>query len=237
MGKDYYKILGVSKNVNDADLKKAYKQQAMKFHPDKHKEEAAKKKAEEKFKDIAEAYDVLSDKQKRETYDRFGEEGLKAGGGGGAGGAAYRGVDPTEVFSRFFSSSSDMGGVHMSFISSDPDEMFAGMPGMSMGGPFSAPSGISRGMRSGIPGQQQRRRPSQPKIYQIELLCTLEELYIGNTRKMKVGRKRFNSAGQYTNTHTQTHTHTNRSAVSRREGARDCCNTGMERWNKNNIQW
>lgn len=71
MGKDYYKILGIAKGASDDDIKKAYRKQALKWHPDKNK--AAN--AEEKFKEVAEAYEVLSDPKKREIYDQYGEEG------------------------------------------------------------------------------------------------------------------------------------------------------------------
>lgn len=71
MGKDYYKILGIAKGAGDDDIKKAYRKQALKWHPDKNK--AAN--AEQKFKEIAEAYEVLSDPKKREIYDQYGEEG------------------------------------------------------------------------------------------------------------------------------------------------------------------
>ncbi len=70
--RDYYEILGVSKEASDTDIKKAYRKLAMKFHPDKNKEEGA----EEKFKDISEAYAVLSDPEKRSQYDRFGHAGI-----------------------------------------------------------------------------------------------------------------------------------------------------------------
>ena len=73
MGKDYYKILGIQKGATEDDIKKAYRKLALKFHPDKNKSPGA----EEKFKEVAEAYEVLSDKKKRETYDKFGEDGLK----------------------------------------------------------------------------------------------------------------------------------------------------------------
>lgn len=71
MGKDYYKTLGISKGATEEDIKKAYRKQALKWHPDKNKSAAA----EEKFKEIAEAYEVLSDPKKREVYDQYGEEG------------------------------------------------------------------------------------------------------------------------------------------------------------------
>ena len=73
MGKDYYKILGLVKGASEDDIKKAYRKMALKYHPDKNKAPGS----EEKFKEIAEAYEVLSDKRKREVYDQYGEEGLK----------------------------------------------------------------------------------------------------------------------------------------------------------------
>ena len=78
MGKDYYSILGVKKGANEDELKRAYRKLALKYHPDKNKSSSA----EEKFKEIGEAYDVLSDPKKRQIYDQLGEEGLKGGGAG-----------------------------------------------------------------------------------------------------------------------------------------------------------
>lgn len=72
MGKDYYSILGIEKGASEDDIKKAYRKQALKWHPDKNKSPHA----EEKFKEIAEAYEVLSDPKKRDIYDQFGEEGM-----------------------------------------------------------------------------------------------------------------------------------------------------------------
>ena len=85
--KDYYEVLGVSKNATDAELKKAYRRLAMKYHPDRNPDDA---EAEEKFKEAKEAHDVLSDSQKRSAYDQFGHAGVDASmGGGGAGGAGF----------------------------------------------------------------------------------------------------------------------------------------------------
>ena len=81
MGKrDYYEVLGVSKSASSDEIKKAYRKQALKYHPDKNPDS---KEAEEKFKEAAEAYEVLSDPQKRSRYDQFGHAGLKGGAGFG----------------------------------------------------------------------------------------------------------------------------------------------------------
>ena len=75
-GKDYYKVLGVDRQADDRTLKKAYRREAMKHHPDKGG-------SEEKFAEIGQAYEVLTDKEKRQIYDQYGEEGLKQREGGG----------------------------------------------------------------------------------------------------------------------------------------------------------
>jgi molecular chaperone DnaJ len=90
MPRDYYEILGVPRTADQNQIKKAYRKLAKKYHPDVNKEEGA----EEKFAEAQEAYDVLSDPEKRKKYDRFGHAGVHAGGGGeggpgGAGGRAY----------------------------------------------------------------------------------------------------------------------------------------------------
>lgn len=76
----------------------------MMWHPDKHNDEKSKKEAEEKFKNIAEAYDVLADEEKRKIYDTYGEEGLKGSIPTGGNTYVYSGVDPSELFSRIFGS-------------------------------------------------------------------------------------------------------------------------------------
>lgn len=93
--RDYYEILGVDRKASDGDIKKAYRKLALKYHPDKNPGDAA---AEEKFKEAAEAYEVLQDGQKRAQYDRFGHDGLR-GGPGGAGG--FGGMNMDDIFSQF----------------------------------------------------------------------------------------------------------------------------------------
>lgn len=86
-GKSYYDILGVSKTASADEVKRAYRKLAAKYHPDRNKES----NAEEKFKEVGEAYEVLSDQQKRQMYDQYGEAGVHGGGPGGAGGNPSRG--------------------------------------------------------------------------------------------------------------------------------------------------
>ena len=90
--RDYYDILGVDKNASQGDIKKAYRKQALKYHPDKNPDD---KQAEEKFKDAAEAYEVLSHEEKRSRYDQFGHAGMKGGGGFGGG------MNMEDIFSQF----------------------------------------------------------------------------------------------------------------------------------------
>ena len=110
--RDYYEVLGVSKGASEQEIKKAYKKMAIKYHPDRN---PGDKEAEEKFKEAAEAYDVLHDPQKRQRYDQFGHEGLN--GAGGFGGGA--GMNMDDIFSMF----GDIFGGHSGFGG------FGGFPG------------------------------------------------------------------------------------------------------------
>ncbi|CAL0324712.1 unnamed protein product [Lupinus luteus] len=190
MGIDYYKILNVDRSSKDDDLKRAYRKLAMKWHPDKNPNN--KRDAEAKFKQISEAYDVLSDPQKRQVYDQFGEEGLKgqvppqsAGGfssgsdGGGPTMFRFNPRNADDIFSEFFGFSSPFGGIG------------------DMGGRAGA-SGFPRGMfgddlfssfRSGAgEGSGNVHVPRKSAPIEKTLHCNLEDLYKGTTKKMKISR-------------------------------------------------
>lgn len=114
--RDYYEILGVSQNATPEEIKKAYRKTAIKYHPDKNPDNP---EAEDKFKEAAEAYEVLSDGQKRERYDRLGHQGV--GGSGGFGGGS---MNMDDIFSQF-------GDI---FGSGSPFESFFGGGGSARGG-------------------------------------------------------------------------------------------------------
>jgi molecular chaperone DnaJ len=113
---DFYTTLGVERTAADDDIKKAYRKLAMAYHPDRN---GGSKEAEEKFKAITEAYDVLRDPQKRATYDRYGEAGLRGGGGGG-----FHHVDLSEALNIFMRDFGGFGGL---------DDLFGGRQQSSSG--------------------------------------------------------------------------------------------------------
>ncbi|WP_396635182.1 molecular chaperone DnaJ [Maribacter sp. R86514] len=94
MKEDYYEVLGISKNATAAEIKKAYRKKALQYHPDKNPGDSS---AEEKFKKSAEAYEILSDPDKKARYDQFGHSAFEGGGGGGFGG----GMNMDDIFSQF----------------------------------------------------------------------------------------------------------------------------------------
>uniref|UniRef100_A0ACD5VR18 Uncharacterized protein n=1 Tax=Avena sativa TaxID=4498 RepID=A0ACD5VR18_AVESA len=210
MGVDYYKVLGVDRGASDDDLKKAYRKLAMRWHPDKNP--TNKKEAEAKFKQISEAYEVLSDSQKRVVYDQLGEEGLKGQPPPGAGGS---GASP------FYPGGAQSTSFH--FNPRSPDDIFAEFFGFS--GPFSHMGGLGGmgGMSGGTGGMRgdprsygsmfgneflssqfgaQSSASNMPrpahKQASIEnrLPVTLADLYKGVAKKMKISREVIESSGR-----------------------------------------
>jgi len=222
MGKDYYKILGVSRGASDDEIKKAYRKLALKYHPDKNQ----KPGAEEKFKEIGEAYDVLSDTRKKQIYDQYGEDGLKGGlgGTGGGGQSAHPGAgmpnfgdgqnfsysyhgDPRATFTQFFGTSNPF----ESFFSGGSPN--GGMGGM--GGPENMDidledilglGGLGGGRLGGFSpqgsGGHKRKQPNQrlqdPTI-EKEVFVSLEDLLTGCEKKMKISRKVYGEDGSLSN--------------------------------------
>ncbi|XP_053374399.1 dnaJ homolog subfamily B member 6-like isoform X2 [Mercenaria mercenaria] len=159
---DYYEILCIQRSASETDIKKAYRKMALKWHPDKNMDK--KEEAEKKFKEISEAYEVLSDKKKRQIYDKYGKEGLTGGQGNGyshyddgfgfdSGFHGFHFRDPEEVFREFF------GG-------RDPfAEFFSGFPGpspfFSSQSQFSDPFAGGSGRRRHVHGQRRRERGAE----------------------------------------------------------------------------
>src|SRR2546426_6715047 len=106
--RDYYKVLGIAQNAPKEEIKRAYRKLAVKFHPDKNPGDPH---AEEKFKELGEAYDVLIDADKRAAYDRFGHAAFAQGGAGGFGGGFH---DPFDIFREVFGGGG--GGIFESFF-------------------------------------------------------------------------------------------------------------------------
>ena len=158
--KDYYEVLGVKKDATEEEIKKAYKKQAVKWHPDRwgDKSEAEQKNAEEKFKEIAEAYDVLRDPQKRQRYDQFGPEGVNGAGGFGG----FGGQSAEDIFKDIFGSFHGFGNGGFNF-----EDIFGGASGFTSG---------SRQQKPIYRGNDLRRR--------VEL--DLSEIVHGTTKKFKI---------------------------------------------------
>ena len=182
MGKNYYDILGVSKSADEKVIKKAYRKLALKWHPDKNPNN---KQAEEKFKSISEAYEVLSDKKKRQVYDQFGEEGLKGGmgaegfgNGANFGGFSFNPSDARDIFSQFFGNSNPFGGS-------------GGFSSFSTGGPdMFSQFGFNMGGMNGNSFNAQKKRKKGDSIT-VDLKLDLKQLYYGTTKKLKITRKRI----------------------------------------------
>ncbi|KAF0700083.1 Aste57867_9362 [Aphanomyces stellatus] len=214
MGNDYYQVLGVKRDATDEELKKAYRKMALKWHPDKNVNNP--EMAQKKFQDVNEAYEVLSDKQKRTIYDQYGEEGLKGGipsqdggdagagffpgggrsahfssngGGGFPGGFSFHSSDPSKIFEQFFGTSNLHEAEGM-----DPMFMFGNMGGGGRGGGRRQTSFF--GSDPFGDSQQMPRKTKRMEPLKRDLECTLEQLYTGCTKKLKITRKIYDERTQ-----------------------------------------
>ena len=111
--RDYYEILGISRDASPEEIKKAYRRLAIKYHPDRNPDNS--KEAEEKFKEVSEAYKILSDSEKRQIYDQYGHAGLEAEVGAGAGFGGF-GFDPFKIFEEVFGRGSFGGDIFGDFF-------------------------------------------------------------------------------------------------------------------------
>ena len=188
---DYYNMLDIDKSATIDEIKKAYRQLALKWHPDRNPNN--KEEAEEKFKQISEAYEVLSDPEKKSSYDQFGTPDMANMGdgnpfqnGGGFGGFSqsgpnvrtyhFSGGDPRGVFAQFF-------GGH------DPFAHMNGLNGMGMGGEgFDPFEHHNKTMRMGQHHQHQQHQQPRQTI-EKEMPFTLEELYMGHTKRSTMSYK------------------------------------------------
>jgi len=214
MGKDYYKTLGVEKNATPEEIKKAYRKLALKWHPDRNLKN--KQEAEEKFKDIGEAYSVLSDPKKRQIYDQVGEEGLHGQGSGGfssntSGGGTSRThftyMNAEDIFRQFFGDENPFasfgmgnmgsGGSRVRFSKGFQQMNDDGMSGFTFTN-MSGGGGGRGGMRDDMDTDMGNMQPQQVEPLQTPLYCSLEELYNGVTKKMKITRKRLHADGHST---------------------------------------
>ncbi len=172
MKRDYYEVLGLQKGASTDDIKKAYRKLAVKWHPDKWQQasEAEKKKAEENFKELAEAYDVLSDDQKRARYDQFGHDapgGFGANAGAGGFGGFGADFDPMDIFNTFFGGGGGRGRGGRTYTYTN----FGG------GNPFEG---------FGFGGSGFGRRSTKGADRRITLKLTLQEIAKGVTKKGKI---------------------------------------------------
>ena len=190
MGKDYYKILGVEKSADSAALKKAYRKLALKYHPDKNKQPGA----EDKFKEISEAYEVLCDEKKREIYDKYGEEGLKGG---------FNGASPNMNSNETFNFGGNGGFQTFTFTSGDAFNTFSrvfGEGGEGLESLFSSFDGFPQsnmnfnfGTRSH--GANKRQKIQDPPIFK-DLLVSLEDIAHGCSKQIKITKKVLCEDGQ-----------------------------------------
>lgn len=195
LAKDFYKVLGVSKDADEATITKAYRKLARKYHPDLNKT----KEAEEKFKDVSEAYDVLKDKQARARYDairQFGAGGARFAGGSGAGGFDASGF--SDIFSSMFGGSPMGGGSRVRFSTgaAGPDmgnifSMFSGGAGAQSSAGFGA-SGFNGGADYGQYAQSATQNtPERGEDITASIKLTFKQAFKGATVSLRSGGESF----------------------------------------------
>ncbi|CAK7322892.1 unnamed protein product [Dovyalis caffra] len=201
MGVDYYNILKVNRNASDDDLRKSYKRLAMIWHPDKNPT-TKRTEAEAKFKQISEAYDVLSDPQKRQIYDLYGEEGLKSG--------QFPPPTPPSSTSRHYFQRQHPN-PSFRFKPRDAEDIYEELFGSESGaGGANERGNYSRGHFRNTSNNNSSGSSNNgyfgnggdmKKANAIEnlLLCSLEELYKGAVKKMKICRSIFEGPGKVRN--------------------------------------
>jgi len=197
--KNYYEILGLDKKATESEIKKAYRKLALKWHPDKNQDK--KEEASAKFQEISEAFEVLSDPEKRKNYDQFGSaegfggfgggnmpEGFSFGNMGGNGGQSFHfsSSDPSDIFAQFFGTSNPFEADHMGGMGG----MGGGIPFMNMGGMnMNMGGGQQQQMPFGMggPSSPMKRKKADPIEYPFNV--TLEDLYKGGSKKMRITKK------------------------------------------------
>ena len=177
MSESYYDLLGVSKSADETEIKKAYRKLAIKYHPDKSPVDK-KEEYTEKFKEISEAYEVLSDSDKRKKYDMFGKDAANMDHGG------MGGADPFDIFKQFFGDEMPHGAGFQSFH-------MGGMPG-EMPGFMGGMGGIPPGFRAHFGGNGFEQMFKRASNIQIPIEITLEQGYKGGKRKIEYTRENNN---------------------------------------------
>uniref|UniRef100_A0A0K2T2X7 DnaJ protein homolog 1like [Acyrthosiphon pisum] n=1 Tax=Lepeophtheirus salmonis TaxID=72036 RepID=A0A0K2T2X7_LEPSM len=196
MGKNYYETLGLSRGATADEIKKAYRKMALKYHPDKCKTP----NAEDRFKEIAEAYEVLSDPKKRDVYDKYGEDGLKGNAGTRNPGFTnfnnFSHSDARATFAECFGTSNPFESIFSQsiFADMDFDDHFGGLGGLGRNSrtPFRSQSFNVSGHLGGF---QKNEKKVQDSPVEHDLFVTLEDIAKGVTKRMKISRRVVSSDG------------------------------------------
>ncbi|MFK7780073.1 MAG: DnaJ domain-containing protein, partial [Candidatus Gracilibacteria bacterium] len=176
MSNNYYDTLGVGKNASDTEIKKAYRKQAMKYHPDRN---AGDKAAESKIKEINTAYDILGDSKKKKQYDTFGSAGGNPFGGGAGGGYSSQGFGGFEDIFGGMGGTSSRGGE----TTFNMEDLFGG----SMGGGFGGQQSTRQKTQAKKPVNLDFEKTYEIPIFDLILGCKIEVKGVyGNTAKLKI---------------------------------------------------